>query len=273
MRRALIVVLPTLVMLLSPREVAARQGIRPLFEPTDLELELPGTVEFDLQAGAIRGQGPWRVVVPDFELDFGLTRSVELDIDGAYSVEESPPGSRSFTQAAPESLWCAAKIGLFDWADDDGNPSDASRDRAVAWAFGTQLGPRLPVAPGTHGIGAEGLFLIGHLVHRVHLVLNTGAFVDPSPAPGASRPVGLEVGLDIDRDLDAAGHYSVTGEISAVHFLSQDPNQFLVTAGLAWSPVSATQISITGLWGFLAGSDRYGALLGFTQKFQVFHAR
>jgi hypothetical protein len=273
MRRALIVAVPTVLLLLSPRELAARTGIRPLFEPTDLELEEPGTIEVDVQAGAIRGQSPWRIVVPDFELDFGLMRGLELDIDGAYSVQESPPGSLSFNQAAPESLWCAAKIGLFDWADDDGDKSDAARDRVVSWALGTQLGPRLPVAPGTHGIGAEGLLLVGHVIHRAHLVLNTGAFVDPSPAPGAGRPVGLEAGLDLDRDIDAAGHFAVTAELSGVRFISADPNQVLVTAGLAWSPVPATQITVTGLWGFLAGSDRYGALLGVSQKIQVFHQR
>src|SRR5436305_2681888 len=65
----------------------ARRGIRPLFEPTDLELEKTGVLDIDLQMGVIRSQGPWRVVVPDFELDFGILPNLELDIDGAYAIE------------------------------------------------------------------------------------------------------------------------------------------------------------------------------------------
>ena len=39
----------------------ARRGVRPLFEPTDLELEKTGTLDIDLQAGMIRSRGPARV--------------------------------------------------------------------------------------------------------------------------------------------------------------------------------------------------------------------
>ena len=47
----------------------------------------------------------------------------------------------------------------------------------------------------------------------------------------------------------------------------------LVTAGPAWSPSPATQFSIVGLYGFLEGSDRYGALLGLSKKFGFFGAK
>jgi hypothetical protein len=240
----------------------ARRGVRPLFEPTDLELEDPGVTELDLQIGVIRGQGPWRLVVPDFELDLGILRNLELDLDGSYALEAPGPGSFKFEDAAPDNLWPALKIGIYDWVD-EGNDADA----LAAWALGTQVGPKIPAAPGSHGIGFEVLALIGHVVHRAHFVLNAGAFIDPSPAPTASRPIGIEVGLDFDRDLDGAGHYQVTAELSGVRFVSNDPNQLLATAGLAWTPIPPyTQISIVGLVGFLEGSDRYGALLGLTQK-------
>jgi hypothetical protein len=39
--------------------------MRPLFEPTDLEMEPTGMLDVDLQVGGIRGRGPWRVVVTD----------------------------------------------------------------------------------------------------------------------------------------------------------------------------------------------------------------
>jgi hypothetical protein len=248
------------------RAALARKGVRPLFEPTDLELENPGTVEADGQVGLIRSPegGPWRVVVPDLELDFGVTRRFELDVDLTYSIEEDPPGSHDFNTPAPENLWFAAKVGIYDWVDDD-DPGGVS-----AWALGAQVGPRLPVAPGAHGLGAEGLFLLGHVVGPAHLVLNAGAFVDPAPAPESARPVGLEVGLDLDCDLDASGHFSVTSELAGVRFLSADPHQLSATLGPAWSPVPATQLSLVGLYGLLGGSDRYGVLVGLSQKIRLF---
>src|SRR5450432_1158248 len=83
------------------RPAQARRGVRPLFEPTDLELEDPAVVEVDLQAGLVRSQGPWRLVVPDLELDVGLLRWLEFDLDAAYALNESPPGSFKFDDPAP----------------------------------------------------------------------------------------------------------------------------------------------------------------------------
>ena len=91
-------------------------------------------------------------------------------------------------------------------------------------------------------------------------------FVDPHPSPTSGRPVGIELGIDFDRDLDSGGHYQVTAELAGVSFLSKDPNQLLATLGPAWSPTPATQVSLVGLVGFLEGSDKYGALLGISQK-------
>jgi hypothetical protein len=266
MRRALIAVLPLAAVCLAPRLALARKGVRPLFEPTDLELEDTGTLEADLQVGAIRSPtpGPWRIIVPDLELDFGLARRVELDVDLTYSIQEDPPGSGSFTTPAPENLWFATKLGLFDWADDDtpGSP--------VAWALGAQLGPRIPVAPDAHGVGFEGLLLLGHVEGRAHIVLNAGAFVDPHPDATAARPVGLEGGLDLDWDLDAKGRWSVTGELGGVKFVSNDPEQLAATAGISWSPTESTELNVSALYGLLGGSDRYGALFGFTQKLRLY---
>jgi hypothetical protein len=265
MRRAW-VVLPLAVACLAPRAAVARRGVRPLFEPTDLELEDVGALEADLQVGAIRGPspGPWRVIVPDLELDFGLTRRVELDLDLTYSLQEDPPGSRAFDAPSPENMWFATKLGLYDWADDDvpGSP--------VAWALGAQLGPRIPVAPGAHGVGFEGLALLGHVEGRAHFVLNAGAFVDPHPDATAGRPVGLEGGLDVDWDLDAKGRWGITAELGGVKFVSNDPAQLTATAGLSWTPTEDTELNLSALYGLLGGSDRYGALFGFTQKFHLF---
>jgi hypothetical protein len=241
------------------RDAHARRGTRPLFEPTDLELEHPGVVEVDMQVGAIRSQGPARAVLPDVELDIGILRNLELDVDGAYAIEGPATGPFSFDHPAPDSLWVSAKIGFFDFEDE-----------GASWAMGVQLGPKLPVAAGSHGVGGEALLLIGHAVGRTHLVLNAGAFADPAADATSPRPVGLELGLDLDQDIDAAGHWSLTGELSGVRFLSADPDQLLATAGFAYSPRETLEISIVGLWGFLAGSDRYGVLLGFSPKLHLF---
>ena len=243
----------------APRGAQAR-AIRPIFEPTDLEMEEAGVVEVDLQFGAIRSQGPWRVIVPDFELDLGLLRWLELDLDGAYAIEGPSSGPFSFDHAAPDSLWPSLKLGLLDWHDDDADQ---------AWALGSQFGPKIPVAPGSRGIGVEGLVLVGFVFGPLHTVLNMGGFVDPSPDATSGRPIGIEAGLDLEFELGTSHHYSLIGEFSGVRFVSDDPHQLLATAGLKWAALSTLDLSIIGLWGFLAGSDRYGVLLGISPKFHL----
>jgi hypothetical protein len=242
----------------------ARTGVRPIFEPTDLELEVPGVMEVDLQVGAIRSQGPARAVIPDFELDLGILPSVELDLDGAYAIEGPAQGPFAFDHAAPDSLWLSAKVGFFDWSDDQSKS---------AWAVGMQAGPKAPVAAGAHGLGAEALFLIGHMRRNTHAILNAGGFVDPAPDAASGRPVGVEVGLDLQREVTAGGGVSLTAELSGVRFLTSDPHQLLATAGVTLSPSESLDLSVVGLWGFLAGSDRYGVLVGLSPKLRLWRRR
>jgi hypothetical protein len=240
---------------------ANARTLRPLFEPTDLEMEPTGVFDIDVQIGAIRSQGPWRAVMPDFELDFGLLPYLELDLDGAYAIEGPTTGPFSFDHATPDSLWPSLKLGLYD--DHDG----ASHR---AWALGMQVGPKIPIASGSHGLGVEGLLLIGYMLGPLHTVLNLGAFADPAPDASSGRPLGIEAGLDFELDLDDVNRFSLTGEVSGVHFFSDDPHQLLATAGFKWAASPALDLSVVGLWGFLAGNDRYGALLGISPKFRLF---
>jgi hypothetical protein len=244
-----------------PRAVA-RRGVRPLFEPTDLELEDAGILEIDVQLGAVRSPGPWRLVMPDFELDLGILPNLELDLDGAYAIEGPQTGPFSLDHAAPDSLWPSLKWGVFDWTDDDARSS---------WAIGVQAGPKVPVQRAQRGIGAEALLLVGHAFTRTHLVLNAGAFIDPAPDASSGRPGGVEVGLDLQRDLGTGGRFSLQGELSGVWFWSGDPRQLLATAGATWSVTPTLDLSVIALAGFLAGSDRYGLLLGVSPKFRLFH--
>jgi hypothetical protein len=237
---------------------------RPLFEPTDLEMEDAGISEVDLQIGAVRGQGPWRAVLPDFEIDVGLLPNLELDLDGAYAIEGPARGPFSFDHAAPDSLFPSLKIGLID---------DAAAARpGIAVAAGIQLGPKLPVAAQSHGVGFEGLALVGFAWRGLHTAVNLGGFVDPATDASSPRPKGLELGLDLDLKLDARRRFSLTGEVSAVRFISPDPPQLLATGGVTWSASESLDLSLVALAGFLSGSDRYGLLLGVSPKFRLFHS-
>jgi hypothetical protein len=137
--------------------------LRPRFEPDDLELEQPGVVEVNLQAGVIQSRsGPYRVVVPDLELDIGVLRNVEIDLDWTYAIEQP------FDHSAGDNVWLSAKLGLLDVPDGPHR----------SWALGVQLGPRSGAAPGAHGIGFEGLAIDPHQI----------ATRRSSPAPGAKSP-------------------------------------------------------------------------------------
>jgi hypothetical protein len=263
MRRAILGAGALIPFVLWAAPALARRGVRPIFEPTDLELEKPGVMEVDLQVGAIQSRGPARLVVPDFEVDFGILPNLELDVDGAYAIEGPAAGPFAFDHAAPDSLWVGAKIGLFDWGDDDSRR---------AWALGLQAGPKLPVAAGTHGVGGEALLLVGHTMGATHLVLNSGAFVDPRADPAPRRPIGVELGLDVEQELGSeGGRWSLTAELAGVLFISPDPRQLLATAGIVFAATETLDLSLTGLYGFFEGNDRYGALLGFSPKLRFLH--
>jgi hypothetical protein len=243
-----------------PGAHAAARRPRPLFEPTDLELEDAGTVEADVQVGMIQGRGPARAVIPDLELDLGLFRNLELDVDAAYAIEGPETGPFAFEHGAPDSLWAAAKVGLLSF---DAGPA------GPGLAVGLQVGPKLPVAPGSHGVGGEALALVGLRLARLHAVVNTGAFADPAPAADQERPRGLEAGLDLSLDLDAGGRFSATGELSAVWFASSDPRQMLATGGVAWQATAHLELALVGLVGLVEGSDRYGVLLGVSPRWRL----
>jgi len=234
---------------------------RPRFEPTDLEWEETGVAEVDMEFGAIRSPGPWRFVVPDFELDFGIFDNVELDLDGAYAVEGPNSGSFSFDHAVPDSLWPSMKIGLY---------SDHDYETRRARAFGVQAGPKLPVAPGAHGIGGEALLVAGGAVRGFNLVLNLGAFVEPAQDAASSRQVGGEAGLDMQLQLDDRNRFQLTGELATAYFVSPDPNQLHATAGITWSISPSLDLSVVGVFGFLSGDDRYGLLFGLEPKMRMF---
>jgi hypothetical protein len=253
------VISATAAMIAQPGIVSARP--RPRFEPTDLEWEETGVAEVDLEFGAIRSPGPWRFVIPDFELDFGIHHNVELDLDGAYAIEGPDSGSFSFDHAVPDSLWPSVKVGI--WDDHD---YEARRARAI----GIQLGPKIPIAHGAHGIGAEGLLVFGGHIYPLNVVLNLGGFVEPAQDATSGRQVGGEAGLDLELQLDSHDRFQWTGELATAYFISHDPNQLHATTGITWSATPNLDLSVVGVFGFLAGDDRYGILFGIEPKLRMF---
>jgi hypothetical protein len=186
---------------------------------------------------------------------------LELDLDGAYAVEGPEMGPFSLDHSAPDALWPSVKLGLFGVHDDGG---------AYGAALGLQVGPKLPVASGSHGVGIESLLIFGGMAGRLTTAMNLGAFLDPAPDPTSGRRAGLELGVDLLYKLGFEDRYALTGEISGTRFLSGDPDQLQATLGLVWSPRRTLDLSITGLIGSPSGGDRYGILLGVSPKVRLF---
>jgi hypothetical protein len=239
-------------------KVGHAQRRRPIFEPTDLEMETPGTAEIDVQFGAYQSDVA-RLVVPDVEIDLGLFPHVEIDVDGAYTLEGPDDGRFTFTHPAPDNIWVAAKLGLWD---------SREQGETSAWALGAQLGPKFPVAHDLHGLGYEGLLLMGRVWDDSHFVANIGALVDPGAEISRHRTVGIEGGLDGEFDL-GRWHLSVTGELGGVRYFSSDPNDLHATAGFNWGVNDDLDISLVGLVGFLPGGDHEGVLLGISPKLKL----
>jgi hypothetical protein len=230
-----------------------------MFEPTDLEFESSGVMELDVQVGAIRGADAYRLTVPDFEIDIGISRRFELDLDGAFAIEGPATGAIRYDHIVMDNWWLALKSGLF---------SIAGSSRKDVVSMGLQLGPKLPTSVGAQGLGLETLSLLGFATAHTHWVVNFGALLDPATR-GARRPAGVEGGVALDHDLDNMGQWVAFGQLAAVHFISAEPAQLQATAGISLSPTESFTWSLAATAGLYRGSDRYGALLGFAPKYSL----
>ena len=245
------------VLLLS--STASAQHVRRRFDPDDLEFETDGTLHADLGFGAVRGENGGRWLSPDFDVDYGLAPNVELGVDGAWAIEGTEARLFAFDHRAPDNLWMSSKVGL--WAEDD----DAA---SSGWAFGAQLGPRVGIAPGSHGAGFQSLLLLGRRVGRFHAVLNLGALVDPE-GDDHVRPRAVLTGIDAALDLDEHSVWSLTADVSGVFFWSPDRNQLGASAGIVCSVTSWLDVGALGLAGFLRGGDQWGAVMTLSPKLHL----
>ncbi len=253
--------LALLVLLLTPGVARARR--HPQFEPTDLELEEPGTAELDLQFGFVKGSDAHRIVTPDFELDLGLLDNLELDIDGTESIKGAADDHPLvLVHNSFDNLWVSLKVGLYDDHIYDSKDEDAKN----GWAVGFQVGPKIPTGVDEHGLGVEGLFLIGHHDGAIHLVLGIGGLIDPHLSE-TGRPYGLESGLDVVYDL--SDKWALLGELAGSIFGSNDSRQAGGTFGVQYSPTDKLDLSIVGAYGFLDGNDPYGIFFGVSPKASI----
>jgi hypothetical protein len=237
---------------------AASGAVRRLhFEPDDLDLEQPGILDLDFQAGPLHGDsaGKGRLLLPDFEIGLGLTHNVELDVSGAFSIDQNRGEPH---QLSSDPLWVAAKLGLFDEIDELGN----------SWALGVELGPRFPVVDAA-GVGFGALGLLGFTHRRLTLVLNGGALIDPGPTRSAQHPTGIVLGLDLNQDLDAKGVWSVQSEVGTAYYLTSDPHELSFTFGATYSVTPRLDLSLTALGGFLPNTDHAGILLGVSPELDL----
>jgi hypothetical protein len=227
------------------------------FEPDDLELENPGTLDIDLQVGPLRGDsdGKNRIFLPDFELGLGLLPNVQLEVDGTFSLDEFDGVHRHITG---DPLWIATKLGIFDQLDEHGN----------AWAVGLELGPRVPTLD-TAGVGYGAVGLFGFSHHGFHLVLNAGGLLDPGATLHAEHPRSLVAGLDLNADLDAKGTWSIQSELGGVYYFSPDPHELSFTVGATYAVTPKLDVSATALVGFLPGTDHAGILLGASPQIDL----
>jgi hypothetical protein len=244
--------------LLAWASIAQANTVRRMFEPTDLETESPGNVEVDLQMGVIRGRDPYSFSVPDFEIDLGLTDRLELDLDGAFTLQGEESGKFGVSRVVRDNLWLCLKLALLEFRFDG---------KTSGFSLGIQAGPKLPVAIDNHGLGLESLILAGYFSQQTHVALNAGFLIDPHGASGAARPSGIEGGITLERQLTFAPQWAWAGQVGGIRFSSGEAALLSITAGCVWSPSDSLDLSATGIAGLVKGSDRYGMLLGIAPKF------
>ena len=232
---------------------------RHVFEPTDLNFDARGVLDIDAQFGLMRDGQSWRAVLPDFEVDVGITSWLELDLDGTFALASHSRSLFPPSTPTPDNLWLSTKIGLLDTRDDEDHSS---------WALGVRQGPRLPAARDTSSLGYEALLLLGRTMPCGQFVLNLGAFVDPA-VYRHGRPAGVSFGLDATLPWAPHPDFAVIAQVFGGWYPTGDPSELAASAGLQWSPTDMLDLSLIGMGGSLAGGAAYGVLFGVSPMLRL----
>ncbi len=229
------------------------------FEPTDLHMAEPGELELDTQVGVSMLDGSSdRLLLPDFELNLGLTRNVELDIDGSFAMEHFSSKSREYLG---EPLWVGVKLGLADWRDD-------AKHRA--FALGLQLGPLLPTTNNMRGVGYGGLVLAGLVRGPLQVVFNAGALYAPRYEVLSDEPPARVMGgIDLYLALDNKDRWALLGELGGSFFWKHDFHELSATAGVGWNVNKHFALSAIVLCNALDNGERVSFLVGVTPKLKL----
>ncbi len=220
-------------------------------------MQLPGQLEADLEFGLFADDSGLTAQLPDFELNLGLTREVEFDVDGTPMLSGfgAAAGPLAFSS---NNLWFSLKIGL---------AGARQRGTERSWGVGVQLGPRVAAAAGSQGLGAEALLLVARHWPRWSLVANAGAYQEP-PARGAPTvDRGLQAGLDLTHDLtDVVGFEA---ELFAVVTNGVAEHQVGASAGVAWQCNDHVAVSARVVGGLLGAGPGIGVSLGVSPSLRL----
>jgi hypothetical protein len=246
-----------LAALLSAAPARARV-FRARFDPETLELQKPGNLEVNVQAGGLYGDGVdgSRVIVPDFELDLGVLKWLEVSIDGVFSVTNV--GTPEL-KVGGDPLWTSARFELLNLKQDN--------QEHTTFGMGLQVGPRFRTIDNARGVGLGALLLIGGGSKTLRLVGNLGTFLDREQA-GA-----LVYGAAVEYDLELRRKWTLQGQFAGAHYFGNtngdtDPNQALLLAGGGTEVTETLQLSLLGLFG-LAKGDRLGLMAAVTWDHQL----
>lgn len=234
--------------------IVIRSARAAAFEPGDLELELPGVLDIDVQFGVTSTASWTALFLPDVELDLGLTNAIELDLDGGYSLGGIDGGGLLKHQEL-DAFWLSCKAVLLQTGNDS---------LGRAWILGMQLGPKLGLGLGSSGLGGEGLLLFGWVGPGVRVVLNAGAFVDPEEDD--HRPAALEVGIDVVVALGQESPFAVNAELSDVGYFSDDANELAATLGVTWAVHERLDVAVLASVAYVAGAVQLGGFIGLSPK-------
>lgn len=232
-------------LLLAAPAQAKHRGFR--FFPQDLDMERPGFGELSMRAG-YSPRGAPLLAVPDFELDLGLLRRLELGIDGQWG---QPSAGEMW--GATDQLWLSLKHLLLD-----------ERAGHTALAIGFQHGPRVAAMPLTHGLGYQAMALCGVRRANVQALLALGAGIDPRDDTLARRPWVAMGSVDLDWFVSDA--WSVEAQVLDAR--GPGAPGWTESLGVAWQ-TGNTQLR-AGATTLAVGSQQApGVYVGFSKKLNM----
>lgn len=236
-----------------PLPAQARRLFRARFEVGTLEVEKPGALAIDAELGSIYGDGEdgLRLLLPDFELDLGVTEWLELDIDGGFTLLRLKERDQ---QWVGEPVWSALRFDLY---------SAEQEHTGRTFGIGLQLGPRWPSVRNVAGVGFAGLALVGGGTRSFHAVANLGSTIDRGQPPALNYGVSLELELPVGRK------WALIGQVAGAHYFGGEHDQLFVNLGVSSELNEALELSLFALGGPAYQGDRFGLLAGMTYRSEL----